>query len=501
MRIGRDARRGVGGGGTRVLSAAGTTDAKRFGRNVASMSLAQFVAQVLTLAASIVIARTLGVTAYGILAFGFAFPSWFLLLVSLGLDEVMAIEVAADRSRARRYLTLVALLRLPLAGVALAALWLATYAILADPLARTVTIVLGASTVITTYANTFTSVFRAFEKLEFGAAVTVIERSVTVGAAIVLIALGHGLYEVSLAFLGGSFLLLALSGAIAQRRFARFTRDVDGRSLAHILRQATPFGLFNAVGTFSYSTGLVLLGVLRGQTEAGLFNASFALLFALFSFLSIISLATLPMMSRIHQESRERLAAILRQMQRLSFILGIPIAFGGWFYAEQIITTFYGSAFQASVESFRVLLLCFAVETASVGIGPALAATGHAKQKLYIASAGAAVTIVLSIALIPSFGLLGAAFAFLASRILFAVVGGIVVRRYVGPLSVTAPFVKSVFASSVMLVGLLALPAQSLWTGVPLGGLIYFATVWVVRGTSYEDRLVVWHALRGALFR
>src|SRR5881396_3210485 len=126
-------------------------DSKRFGRNFATTAFAQLVAQVLTLLVSVVLARKLGVAVYGVFVFGFAFPGWFLLLVSLGLDDVMSIQVAADRSRASRYLTLVSLLRLLLAAFAILALWVGTQLVLDDPTARTVTLILGVSSVVTTY--------------------------------------------------------------------------------------------------------------------------------------------------------------------------------------------------------------------------------------------------------------------------------------------------------------------------------------------------------------
>src|SRR2546426_998007 len=144
--------------------------------------------------------------------------------------------------------------------------------ILDDPAARVITVLLGASSLVTTCAGTFTSIFRAFEKLEFGAIVTIAERVVTVSVVVSLLFLGYGLYEVSLAFLGGSFVLFALSAAIGRRRFAWFERGVDRPAVVRALRLAAPFASFNAVGTFTYTTGLVLLTVLQGPEQAGVFT-------------------------------------------------------------------------------------------------------------------------------------------------------------------------------------------------------------------------------------
>src|SRR5438034_7847652 len=92
-------------------------ESARLGRNFAAVATARFVAQLLSFVLSATIARTLGPSSYGLFVFGFAFPSLLLLMVSAGLDEVIAIDVAADPSRARSYLTIVAAFRLPLVAI------------------------------------------------------------------------------------------------------------------------------------------------------------------------------------------------------------------------------------------------------------------------------------------------------------------------------------------------------------------------------------------------
>lgn len=447
------------------------------------------------------LARNLDVSAYGVFVFGFAFPSWFLLFVSLGFDEVISLHVSGDRSRANAYLTHVAFVRLFLAALAMAGLWIATELILDDPFARTITMVLGASSVVNSYAGTFTAIFRAFERLEFGALVLLVERGLTVGMVLLLLALGYGLFEVSLAFLGGSFVSLLLGALLSRRKFAWFTGGLDPKMLIRIAKPALLFALLSAVGTFGYSAGLVLLTLLRDPAATGLFNASFALLLAMFSFLSIFSLAALPMMSRVNQESRERLLSMLDRIQRLSIVLGVPLAFGGWFFAETIVTSFYGEPFRESGQSFRILVLGFAVETAVLGNGPALAATGYVKQKLLVGAIGAATVVALSVLLIPPWGIVGAAAAFVAAISLTAVLGIAMVRRYLARTGHVTTLAKAVAAGTLMLLALFAFPGISLWLGIALGGGVYFAALCAMRGASRNDGALVLESIRGALFR
>src|SRR2546425_2459333 len=477
------------------------SEAGRFGRYCGFAALGPLVGQVFPLVVSIFVARRLGVSAYGIFVFGFAFPSWFLLVVSLGLDEAISKNVAADRSRASRYLTTVLLLRLLLGAIALVAMWVGIQFVLTDPLARTVTMLLGTASVIAAYANTFTSIFRAFERFEYAALVTVVERSVTVGISLVLLLLGRGLLEVCVAFLIGSLTTLALSGAIATRKFAFFARTVNAQTLEEVVKTAIPFGLANSVATFVYTTGLVLLTILRDSASTGLFNAAFTLLFGLFSFLSILSSTLLPMMSRLSQESRGRLATALQRIQKLALIGGGTLPLGGGVFAGAIITKFSCPPLLFAGDSFRRLLFCFFVATAMLGDATALPAVGRMKLVLYIGCVASVSTITLSLLLIPPFGAVGAAYAFFASHLLAAGLGALAVRRLIAPLGTSRMMVKSVFAGFVMLFVLVAIPPLPLLLGVATGAGVYFAVLFAIRGASKEDRALVGEALRGAFTR
>src|SRR5437867_9923983 len=139
-------------------------EAVRLGRNFAAVTGAQFIVQVLTFLLSVTLARRLCTTSYGIFVFGFAFPSLFLLFVSAGLDEVIARDVAADPSRARAYLTVVAVLRLPFVAVSLLALWVSLQVLLSDPFARAVTLLVGWSTLLQAFAGSFLWLFRACDR-------------------------------------------------------------------------------------------------------------------------------------------------------------------------------------------------------------------------------------------------------------------------------------------------------------------------------------------------
>ncbi len=469
----------------------------RLGRNYSAIAVSHLLSQVLAFVVSVILARTLGLELYGIYVFGFAFPNLFLLVVSLGLNSVLTIDVAADRSRGASYLTAIATLRIPLLLIAVGALWLALELLLTDPFTKTVTLILGVASLLGTYADTFEAMFRAYERMEYAALVTIVERVTITAAILLLIVLGFGLIQISLVYVAGSIITLVLSLLILRMRITWFGRGIDLSQLKRILRRTITFALAAVVSTFLFSIGLVLLTILRDSTQTGEFNAAFALTLALFAPLQIYNLVFLPAMSRIFHERSDRLSMLLRKSQKLFFILGLPIAVGGWLYAEDLVTLLYGEAFLASAASLRILLFVLAIATAGLGVGTALAATGHQPVNLKIGVLGTATNIGLCFLLIPPWGAVGASIAFMVTHLLMAVLGMSAVHLLVAPLRVVETLPRPIIAGLAMVIILFFIPELPLWWGVPAGGAIYFLILLTIHGLTREDLALVKDVLKG----
>jgi O-antigen/teichoic acid export membrane protein len=463
-----------------------------------SLAFAHVAAQGLAFIVSIAVTRTLGVEPYGVFVFGFAFPSWFVILVSLGLDSVMTVDVAADRRRASEYLTAVAATRIPLLLIAVLALWTSLQFLLVDPFARTVVFVLGIANLVSVYNGTFDSVFRAHERMDVSASIMVAERAISAGTVLVLLALGQGLLAVSLCYLLSVLLATALSLVLLKRRFTWFARSPDLRVVRRVLRRALPFALATLVGAFMYSTGPVLLTLFRGPTATGHFNAAFVLVLALMAPLQIYNQVFLPRMSRLHHGSPAALASALRRTQRLCFAFGLPIALAGSLYAEPLVVGLYGEAFRDSAAVFSVLVFVLVVATASIGAGAALAATDRAYLALRFGVFGALLNVVLCLLFIPPLGPLGAAVAILVALGVMDAFMVSATNRLIAPYAIVDTTARSAGAGGVMLLALFALARPPLLAAIALGAAIYFGTLLAVRGMTREDIGILLEVARGA---
>ncbi|MCK5292901.1 MAG: flippase [Thermoplasmata archaeon] len=450
---------------------------------------------------SLAIARTLGVEQYGIYVFAFAFPGWFVLIMSLGLDSVVTIDVAADRSKASSYLTAVATLRIPLVLIAMLLLGVFLLLLLPNAFERNVAFILGLSVILEAYSETFKVMFRAFERMEFLAFVNITRQVITTGFVLSLLVLGFGILEASLVFLLGSVSGLALSMAIVKMKFVWIAEKVDILTVKRILKRAVPFALSLVVIPFLYSTAPVFLTILADFTATGTYNAAFALMTALLLPFSMYAIVFLPAMGRMYATSPSMLSLTVRKTQKLFFMVCLPIALGGWFFAEDIIVLFYGEAFRAAAASFGVLILLVALYSAMLGTGTALAATGHQRLNLYISVVGAAINIGLCLALIPSAGPVGAALAFFAAHIVMTILTLMVLHRAVDRTGFREALPKPILSGIVMLIALYGIPGMNLWAGLIVAPTVYFSTLLICRGFTVEEWTLVKDALKGVFTR
>lgn len=284
-------------------------------------------------------------------------------------------------------------------------------------------------------------------------------------------------------------------------KFAWFQRGFDLATSTTILRRTAPFALEAVITTLMSTSGIVLSTILRDVATTGLFNAAYALVLALIAPLSIYNIVFLPALSRMHRNTQDILSIAIRKSQKLFFILGLPIALGGWFYAEDIMTLFYGETFRESAGSFEILVFTIATSTAALGMGTALAATNRQVLNLSIAALAAVTNVGLCIALIPAWGHVGASYAFLLANVLTAVLGLAVVHRLVSPIDLAETFPRPVAAGIAMVAVLFFLPGIPLWSGILAGALIYFLVLVTLGGLTRDDLALVRNAVRGIVSR
>lgn len=198
------------------------------------------------------------------------------------------------------------------------------------------------------------------------------------------------------------------------------------------LNALLPLTMIGLIGTLSTQIGIVVLG-LFGYDDgvAGLRVAERGAQFVALS-LTLVNMVIAPHIVRAFRDGdMNRLQRLSRQSARGAFLLALPIGLGLILFGKSIISLVYGSEY--SVIAFEPMVILVVGQLFNVGMGSVgvlLAMSGYEKMSLWGQLAGLCTTVLLAIALIPSFQELGAAAASTAGLIVWNCVMGIAVARH-----------------------------------------------------------------------
>lgn len=213
----------------------------------------------------------------------------------------------------------------------------------------------------------------------------------TVGSAIVVWVAGQAL---------GLAILLA-----AVARGAGF-----GRPDLRVGRRALGFGLKTYVGRImdlgNYHADQWLLGAISGTRALGLYSVAVAWAESLFYLPGVLVLVQRPDLVRERAaEAARRAARVFRVSLVLAGLLGLALALA----APVLCTVVFGHAFNGSVPQLQVLALSAFGIVALQLLGNAMTAQRRPLRKAAAAGIGFAVTLGVDLALMPPLGGLGAA--------------------------------------------------------------------------------------------
>jgi len=240
----------------------------------------------------------------------------------------------------------------------------------------------------------------------------------------------------------------------------------------------------------------IIIGTMRGEAQLGLYAAAYVLAGQLLFLAGPIAWALYPRLSALH-ELPDRFRQATRQTFSALGLAIIPTCVGVALLSMAIVELLYGPEYAASALVLAVLMGMPLVGFYNVGMSQVLNAAGRQSSVARIAVTAAIVNVGLNLLLIPSVGLLGAAFAAVITEIVTAaaytragwpIVRATPARAYVQPLWATAAMAAAV--------GVVRLSGVQPY--VPLAvvsGLAAFAVVIAVRPP--EAARMAWNRLTG----
>lgn len=436
--------------------------------------------RLLAFTATAYLAVTLGPSGFGVVGFALAFSTYLMVLVDTGFADLGSREVARDRENAGGLAASVTTVRLLIAAVLFALVWVSSPLIEEDPQSRTV-LVLMCLLLFPAAINT-TWVFRGREEgLRVGTSL-VIRR---LGYAVLVFIWIRGPEDLTLVpvaqVVGDLIGVLWLGMGVLALGVVGFDLAAGWRTYV----RAAPLIMGRFLRTSIISLDVLLLGFMTTDAAVGLYSAPYRVCFLVMALASAVQAAYLPDVSR---SLGAELATATRRHTEVSLTLGLPITLGGLVLAEPIMSEVFGAEYLPATVAFQLILVSVGLLFFFSPMHNVLLVQDKLRLETWLFGIAAVGNAILNLFWIPRFGIEGAAAATVMAECFILVVSGVIVWPSVGSAMLGA-VAKPAVASIVMAVGLLVLsPERALLVGIPAGALLYGISLIALRGVPEDMR-------------
>ena len=381
-------------------------------KNAAWIFVGEGVSRLLKLAATFLIVRQFGPTDFGRFTFAFAVATMLSIAFDAGMVTVVTREYAKDPAKATSLpdmlglkFTLGAVVMLVAVGVA--------FAVTGDRTITYMIVVLAAALFVGEIVNLGFAVIRARQRMEYETLARTASGLMLFGIVLGILWLAPTLGNISEAYLLAGVGTVAITAGMVANLRLPLTIRFRPRAWWPVLRVALPLALYGVATTLYVNMDAAMLGFYGRLTEAGWYGAAIRVNGVVVVPMSIMGLVLFPALSQLDG------ATFNRRWQMWAFgsaAVGVGLVVVLIAAAEPLVRLAFGADFEPAAGVLRVTILGIGLMYAYFPWMQRLIIRDRQVLLLYIVGGAAILNAALNAALIPSFGMYGAAWATVATH-------------------------------------------------------------------------------------
>jgi len=403
----------------------------------AGNALLNFTALVLNFGTTLLLSRMLGADGYGAYAFAFSLALLLSVPAVLGLMPLLVREITAYRLSSS-WGAVRGILRRANECVVVASVVVCTSAVIVftvtgwphgrfhDPSLYVLPFI-----PLVALTSVRQGAMQAFGRIVLGRAPETVIMPGTLLVAVIVMALLLG-DRFSASWAIGATVGAGLVGLIVGAIFLRRVLPLEARRTAPVFdtrrwaQAAVPFMLFSVVSTVGAQLPTIVLGTLSDPEDVGIYSVAVRIVRVLLFLSLAVMPAVMPAIAELITLDRtDELQQLMTRSARIVFYGSLPIFLIVIVFTEPLLQLF-GSDFGGGETALRILAVGQLVNLACGLPGTALLMRGNAHTMTVTFATTTLLTVVLTAALVPSFGAEGAAIAtacgVMASNLILCVV-------------------------------------------------------------------------------
>ncbi|MDL2246548.1 flippase [Methanobrevibacter sp. OttesenSCG-928-K11] len=460
--------------------------------NMSWLMISQIIASICGFVWTILTARYLGVSDYGILAFAISVTGILAIVADFGISTHIVRKISSDFGLASKYLGNA----FPLKSIFSIFSFLFILIILIilgyDEITITVTLLFTLEMIFKSMFNLCSGAFQAVEKGKYQSIGTTILNVILLIFIFIAVFIDLGIIGISLAYLFANIIAFIYSFLALRKNIIKPNFQLDKDFSINLTKLAIPFALTTLFTTIYYSIDVVMITSMVGDYAAGLYNASYKLISFLSLFYGIYNAVVFPVMSKFYKNEKSLLNVSLEKSIKYLLLITIPLAVLTTFYSKEIIVLFFGPSYILASSILQILIwtVCFLFINGACSIFLNASYKEVAVTKIYLIAA--VFNVIVNLILIPFYSYNGAAIATVLSDVLIFILAFYTLSKigYLPKKSLVYDVIKIIIASVILAI-VLYLLNMSLFVGVAVGIIIYLIAVLILRTVDEDDKYIV----------
>ncbi len=388
---------------------------RRYFINTGWMFLGQIFSLIVSFFIGVWIARYLGPENYGILNYAVAFVGLFGFIASLGIDSILNRELI--KTPEKRDVLLGTAFKLKVVG-GIAALALAVISILMSQTTLLIQflVIIFSFNFILQAINVISIYFQSKVESKNNVKVSIISTLISSVLKVGVILLDKGVIWIMLVYIL-DFVWQWINFVYVYKRQGLKIRDwkFDNDLAKKILKNSWPLILAQAAGYIYLKVDQVIIGLMLGNYEVGLYAVAVKVTEIWYFIPSIICSSLFPAIINAKLTDVKVYKKRLSNLYVLMFILSLIIAITITFLAKPIMTVLFGNNYLESVAILKIYIWSSVGLFLTVAVNQYLISENSVKTIFWFNFLSMIINIGLNVWLIPLIGLLGAAWATLIS--------------------------------------------------------------------------------------
>ena len=405
-------------------------------------------------------ARVLGPGDFGLYALIGTVTFLFSYFGNLGIGPMAIREISRNKHKAHELFNHILSLRMTLVISSYPILLLVVNLLGYRKDIKDLIYIAGLSTIFATFSGSLGILYIAFERFKIPSLVSILVSFLSNASYILVLYLGYGLKGIIWVSLLEGLLGAVISGLWVRARFFKYRLAFNSSLWHDLMSQSLPFAILSFFQQATMQMNTILLsklpGLFPGEIAMGYYNPASSICRTALMLPESLRQATLPRVAS-NAENLEMVKEIIDKSTHVLLIMIIfPLILMTTFFPKEIITIAFGKEYLPSAPALTIMGWAYAFQVFNTPVNVTLAATREIKKFIPWVILLFGINVLLAVPLILYYSFIGAAIAFLVTKVIETIFRNYLLRTIWGIKRLEIrKLVKIVFPMTIIFVVLL----------------------------------------------